>query len=393
MHFSPKKFYFFSAAHSLLIGLLPFFIPVILWRNEFSIAAISLFIAIGGASFIAALWVWDNLHHKQSWNIILATSFILEIILVALLINGVNYLSFILLAIINGLYNCFYWSTQRAAFNAVPQFSDTGKAFGNFQILVLIVLKIGIFIGAYLLEAQQQTTLLLLSITGAVIAIFLLLQKKMDHTDITQTQPMLSAKDILQFKDAHCSKYIFLIDGPFLFLESYLWLLSLYFLTGNSFFNLGITVILLSIVLSLLFYFIKNTIDHSHQRNIFLFAIAAYALSWLLRGHIESFSTSSLVYPVILFIAFMTSFFRLVFNKRFFDTSRKTQSYRYLIMKSYYSQFGIFVFFLLFAFLNSSYDITISTLYYIACPAAFLYTFYLARHLKSAPSDNETIKT
>lgn len=392
MHFSPQQFYLFSAAHSFLIGLLPFFIPVILWRHEFSIAAISLFIAIGGASFIAALRVWDYLRYQQGWNRILITSFILEVILVALLINGINHLSFILLAIINGLYNCFYWSTQRAAFNAVPQFSDTGKAFGNFQILVLIVLKAGIFIGAYLLEAQQQTALLLLSALGSGIATLLLLQKSARHSDPTASQPTLSVPDILNFKDPHCSKYIFLLDGPFLFLESYLWLLSLYLLTGSSFFNLGVTVILLSVVLSLLFYFIKNTIDRSHQRNIFLFAIAAYALSWLLRGHIESFSTNALLYPTILFIAFMTSFFRLVFNKRFFDTSRKTQSYQYLIIKSYYSQFGILVFFMLFALVSASYDISLSTLYYTACPVAFLYTFYLANRLKKVSSKNETIK-
>ncbi|MCK5194666.1 MAG: hypothetical protein KAQ71_12710, partial [Desulfobulbaceae bacterium] len=40
---------------------------------------------------------------------------------------------------------------------------------------------------------------------------------------------------------------------------------------------------------------------------------------------------------------FCTSFFRLAFNKRFFDLAKQTTAYHYLFMKSYYSQFFIAV--------------------------------------------------
>jgi hypothetical protein len=46
----------------------------------------------------------------------------------------------------------------------------------------------------------------------------------------------------------------------------------------------------------------------------------------------------SLQLCLLMVIAFCTSFFRLAFNKRFFDTAQKSSLYHYLFMKSYFSQ-------------------------------------------------------
>ena len=80
-----SNFYRFCGVHSLLIGLLPFFIPVLLWQQGFNLAEISLFIAITGVSFLVSLSAWQRLYLRQQWRQILVLSFIAELGLVGTL--------------------------------------------------------------------------------------------------------------------------------------------------------------------------------------------------------------------------------------------------------------------------------------------------------------------
>jgi len=48
-------FFKFAAFHSFLIGLLPFFIPVLLWQQGFELWQLSFFIALTGLGFLMAL--------------------------------------------------------------------------------------------------------------------------------------------------------------------------------------------------------------------------------------------------------------------------------------------------------------------------------------------------
>jgi len=79
---SAAVFYQYLGAHSLLIGLFPFYIPVWLWRQDFSLAAISLFVAISGGLFTVALTIWERLAKTHSTANMYAFSFVLEIALV-----------------------------------------------------------------------------------------------------------------------------------------------------------------------------------------------------------------------------------------------------------------------------------------------------------------------
>jgi predicted MFS family arabinose efflux permease len=154
IRFTPRLFFQFSGLHSLLIGLLPFFLPILLWKTGTSLGEVSAFIALTGLGFIITLWFWDRLRASNQWRSIIAISFIIEIILVGLLAFDFSMPYLAGLALLNGAYNCFYWSTQRALFSDITTEHNTGKTFGNFQILVVVLLKLGILLGGYLLDTH-----------------------------------------------------------------------------------------------------------------------------------------------------------------------------------------------------------------------------------------------
>ncbi|MBV1920600.1 MAG: hypothetical protein KUG73_07945 [Pseudomonadales bacterium] len=396
MQLTVRHFYQFSGFHSLLIGLLPFFLPVILWDNGASLAQISAFIAITGIGFIGSLWVWDQLRANNQWRWIITLSFVAEILLIAALawnVNSRGETSIFLIgtALLNGVYNCFYWSTQRAIFNQITSNGNTGKTFGNFQILVVILLKIGILSGGYLLETSGTLPLIILSLAISTIALWKLIKTENTSTGKAE-EPKLTFKHVKNFSDKKNSKVIFFLDGPFLFLESYFWVLSLYFLTQESFFTLGFVIVTLTLLLSGIFYFIKNAIDKMDQQKIFFAAVLLYAASWLLRSQTNTEDNNLMLYTTILVIGFLTTFFRLVFNKRFFDTAREDSAYQYLIYKSYYSQMGIVLFFgalATYLYISTPLSLAISsatqaapllaTTYLWVCPIALIYGIYCAK--------------
>ena len=193
MQITARHFYQFSGVHSLLIGLLPFFLPVILWNSGASLAQISAFIATTGIGFIGSLWVWDQLRANHQWRWIITLSFAAEILLIGALAWSVNHredASFFLIgtALLNGVYNCFYWSTQRAMFNRITTEGNTGKTFGNFQILVVILLKIGILSGGYLLETSGVLPLIALSLAISAVSLWKLIKAGSTATEKPKSQ-------------------------------------------------------------------------------------------------------------------------------------------------------------------------------------------------------------
>lgn len=380
----PKYFYQFSGVHSLLIGLLPFFIPILLWQRGVPLAQISAFIAITGIGFIGTLWYWDRLRSQQRWSIMIALSLAAEVFLVGALLLQHSLFILILTALIYGVYNCLYWSTQRALFSRATCHNNTGKTFGNFQILVVVLLKLGILIGGFLLANHGIDSIGWLSIVIAVVGLLYLAKQQLGHRvaeSITE-EPALTIKEIVGFKDKQNSKLTFVVDGPFLFFESYFWVLSLYFLIQQDLIKLSLTIVCLTALLALVFYFIKNKIDHADQQLVFTIAVALYALSWFFRGNLDIGTPALLMYSTIVVIAFCTTFFRLAFNKRFFDTARESRPSRYLVLKSYYSQFGIVVFFSIMALVLTN-DTPIEELlalsYWFVLPLVLIYGCYAKR--------------
>ena len=399
MNITTKQFYVFSGFHSLLIGLLPFFLPVLLWQRGESLILIFLFIAVTALGFLVSLWAWDRLRAKQQWQALIVCSFVVEIMLVAGLWLDASWW---ILALLNGAYNCFYWSTQRAMFQQVSGAGNTGKTFGNFQILVVVVLKIGILAGGYWLARDGQGFILLSTVLMSGIALWYLLSQAPQLTKPLMKEqprePALTLKDITQFKDSQGSQTAFWLDGPFLYLESFCWVLSLYFISQQNFLNLGALVVSLTLLLSVVFYFIKNRIDNIEPQKIYKLAVGLYALAWWLRGGVAEVDASTdianSVYVLIVLIGFFTSFFRLAFNKRFFDVANQSRPYRYLICKSYYSQLSIALFFALLAlvfFVAEAVTETkagagaLSSLYLWVTPLAFFYGVYALKANSNKP--------
>lgn len=413
-----RNFFQFAGVHSLLIGLLPFFIPVLLLQRGNSIEAIALFIALTGLSFIFSLKLWEKVYQQANWRLITATSFMTEIGLVAALLYTDGILLLTAAALLNGAYNCFYWTTQRVLFSTMTtdpvQSSDshtreqpsanhqTGRHYGNFQIMVVVLLKLGILISVFLLEGGYESLLFILSstISGGAMLWFLRSSNDAALTSINTTlsrsssdnnsvrepvttdrseQNQRHCQSIFKFKDNHNSAVVFYLDGVFLFLESYFWIISLYYITQENIKQLGIIVVLLTVFLSVIFFLLKNRIDAINRNKIYVIAVVFYAASWLLRSTLDNSMPDYWIYPAILVIAFLTTFFRLSFNKRFFDNARQLRPLNYLLAKSYLSQTGIVIFFSLIALLASYFEDVQSALastYLILTPIALIYLVY-----------------
>ncbi|PKG39155.1 MFS transporter [Psychromonas sp. Urea-02u-13] len=379
-----RTFYLFSAIHSFLLGLLPIFIPVILWDKGLNIAGISWFIVLTAAGFLVALYGWDRLRAKANWTLIVALSFILQMLLVLVLLLDSQWLLLSAGALINGAAGCFYWSTQRILFQAITSDKNSGNTFGNFQMLVIFSLKFGVLIGSFMLDSDYIKSLILISLCSSVAG-FYLLTKLLSETNnlLSQQQPAaFSLSSILTFKDNFHSKKIFMVDGLFLFLESYFWVLTLYMLTKESLMTLGILIIVLSVLLAVIFFVVKKVIDRTNAQRIFIIAILGYAFSWLLRGELGFQNNDAVLYGGVLLIAFLSSFFRLAFNKRFYDMASANKPVYYIVSKSYYSQFMIIIFFSLIAMLASMGKDPLNqlqVLYDLAIPLVFVYLLYGAK--------------
>ncbi len=334
---SATRFYQYLGAHSFLIGLLPFFIPVYLWRIGYNLAHLSLLIGVSGISFCLVLAAWQ--HAARYWPLprLIALTFAIEIALIALLtiLDGSAKI-LLLLGVANGVYNAFFWTTQRTLFIEITTNSNTGRQYGNFQIFVTVFLKVGLLVGGFLLDAGGLLWLLLLSTVVALVA-SLAAYNTLGDRPLDQFG-VVTLKDSLQFDDKHHSRRVFLIDGLFLYLESHFWTLSLFLLVNEDYSSLGLTVILLAVAFSLIFYAIKNTIDRYSGANIYTLAVILYAGSWLLRALITPETPMHWILTLLVLITFCSSFFRLAFNKRFFDIAKQSAGTRYLLIKSYTSQ-------------------------------------------------------
>ncbi|WP_153764483.1 hypothetical protein [Endozoicomonas sp. OPT23] len=346
-----RYFYQFSALHAFLIGLLPFFLPTILWRQGFTLADIALFISLSGLGYFISLIFWEKLRTSNGNLWAVRGSFIIESLLVAYLVAVEMQLNLFVLALLNGLYGCFYWMSQRFLFKDLSSNKNSGNHFGNFQILVGIMLKVGILSGAFLLEQEGRSILLVLTIALNIAG----LAATFKESAVKEMTSALSFKKVsfssaLKLRDSHNSRLVFLVDGLFLFLESYFWTLSLYFLSQENLMKLGGLVIGLTIAMAVLFWLIKNTIDKTNGLTLFKVAAVLYAFSWALRALVSPDYSPLMQLPLILLVAFLTSLFRLFFNKLFFDRSEQTATYRYLLTKSYYSQLGVVLFFGFIAF-------------------------------------------
>lgn len=376
-----RVFYLFSSSHSLLLGLIPLFTPLILWKNGVSLAFISFFIALSGISFSIALIYWGKLRVKLAWSSIFACSFVFEILLASIMLFASQWILLSVGAVLSGFTGCFYWSTQRVIFVNTTKDKNTGNTFGNFQLLVAISLKVGILIGGYLLQVNNLKTLfsvvVLISVAGYYFTNKTFNQKlHLNNSDLAITISFTSA---LRFKDNFNSRSIFFIDGIFLFIESYFWMISLYILIGENIAKLGSIIVLMGVSLGMIFIYIKKQIDHVNSQCIFHIAVAGYIISWLLRSNLRIIKAPFLFYMTLLIIIFFTQFFRLAFNKRFYQIARLTGSTEYILCKSYISQFFIAIFFSIFGLLlmfGKAPMYPLHLLYIIIVPLACVYFLY-----------------
>ncbi len=379
-----SRFYYFLILHSVLIGLFPFFIPLFLWRMDFSLAGIAFYIAITGFSFCLALFSWDRLHQRLGPRLLFIFSIVLEL---TLLLNTfyTQYDWFILcFGLLSGCYSCTYWMTQRTLFLETITSENSGDSFGNLQIVVLIALKLGMLCGGVLLERAGLLSVLSVSILLVILGLIGLRILTIDLQQFNRSEPVtvVTIKQWFRFKDQYHSRPVFLVDGIFLFLESHFWLLSLFFIANENFTRLSLLVIGLGLVFSILFWGTKKIIDHVTGNRLYQFTVLGYALSWVLRAALPNMPNSVFIMNLVL-ITFLTSLFRLTFNKRFFDHALHSNPHHYLVCKSYLSQAMLMVFFMLVGMAVLRWGgnplTSLTLVYVVAVPLTATYWFYKAK--------------
>lgn len=340
-----RHLYSFLGLHSFVIGLFLFYIPVYLFKTGYTIDWICLFIALTGIGFTMGLILWDRATKKVGLKWLIGFSFLSEWLLLSAFFMEKNLLFLICCGLLNGIFNCSFWMIQRFIFFETITPQNSGRKFGNFQIFVLIVLKTGIFIGGVLLEKSGYLSVYILAgfliFTGSFFFIFK--NRTIDLPFSVRKSKPISLSSVIGFHDAYRSRIIFAIDGGFLYLESYFWVISLFIIVRSNYFNLGILVIFLTIVFSLLFILIKNRMDQYHTDTLYRFTAFAYALSWVLRAVLNTVPEGVKTILLLSVITFFTSLFRLAFNKRFFDIAKATTGHGYILLKSYFSQFFLAV--------------------------------------------------
>ena len=383
-----RQFYLFVCSHSFLIGLFPFFLPVYLYKQGLSMAQISFFIAASAVTFSLGMYLWDCVKSKLSPIKLLATCYILEIIMVGSVVFAGPQLAqhpqlAYIIAACYGLYQCFFWTTQRALFVERSTSANTGDRYGNFQIFVVVALKIGVFIGGFLLESQNTHLLFWLSLISVIISFLLVIKLPGELNWPFLKWPTVTVKEIIKFKDNYRSKQIFALDGFFLFIESYFWLLSLFLILKQSFMQLGIMIIAITVMLSFVFLILKSKIDRLPEQLVYSISIIGYGLSWVLRANLDEDLSLFYQFIFLCLIAFLTALFRLAFNKRFYDLAVHYPKTPYILMKSYYSQATLVFAFGLLGVVYIDQDIfeSLNIGYWLAVALTPLYFIYKTRSL------------
>ena len=370
----------FLGVHSFLIGLFPFYIPVYLYKAEVSLSQICFFIAMTGIGFCVSLFIWDRLSKKVSLHYLIVFSFLSEFALLTPFFLEKNMMFIIISGFLNGIFNCNFWIIQRLLFLDTITPQNSGEKFGNFQIFVLLVLKIGILAGGILLEKSGYLLVYMVSAGIVIMAGVYFLQRgngiKLDTSVVSETP--LSLKWVTGYKDRFNSRPVFAIDGIFLYLESYFWVISLFLIVRQSYWKLGVLVIFLMVVFGGIFYMLKNSIDRLPQKKMYTTAVCLYSFSWILRGVLSDRLDNISLLLLLSVITFCTSIFRLAFNKQFFDIAKSVTAHEYIFVKSYYSQFFLAVSALTGFLLLRSDNVVglLSSVYLTAALISFIYLIY-----------------
>jgi len=378
-----NTFYQYLGLHSLLIGIFPFYIPVYLWIQGFGVGDISLFIALTSIGFCIGLWVWDRLRFMINLSALIGVSLLLEVfLLLNVHVLDMSFHILLVMGITYGVYNSFYWTTQRALFFDLIDLDSSGRKYGNFQLFVGASLQIGVVIGGLLLETSSFIYLLIVSSIIGLIGFFFITRHKPLYPKTLSEHDSLKISEVAGFSDQAHSKLIFVIDGLFLFAESFFWVITLFLLAHESFAELGIMVLSLAVVFGILFFLLKNVIDKLGKKRVYTLAVFLYAMSWALRAVTNDQLPLDLLYASLVAITFCTTFFRLAMNKRFYDLAKLTRSHDYLVLKSYYTQFAIIILFGLFGLLTYQIEASETLLipvYWSAALLAFIYLLYGSR--------------
>jgi hypothetical protein len=346
---STRPFYLYTGLHAFLIGLFPFYLPVYLYSSGMGMSRICLFVAATGAGYCLTLYLFDRLRTRLTPTSFISFSFMSELLLLAIVFWQGSSVAVIPTGLVNGVFACIFWTVQRLLFVSSVHSGNSGNHFGNAQLLVMLSMKAAILLGGLLLEHGRENAVLLCSsiLVASAVAIFMTRPVAATMSREFSSAPPLSLKSVLRFNDNLHSRPVFIIDGVFLYLESYFWLISMFIVFREDVSSLGLATVILGLLFGTIYLAIKTTIDRYADQPLYRLTVMLYLFSWLLRAYIDEIDNQAAMMTTLAVIAFCTSLFRLSFNKRFFDNAKLSIACHHIVVKSYISQFFLSIFFLL----------------------------------------------
>ncbi len=370
--------YTFLFINTLITGIFGIFIPLHLFNTGFVFSEISFFLAFNSLSFMISLFFIERIISKYSLRSLMRMTFLLYGVMISAIFFLSSYKHFLLITgIINGIYLSFFWIVQRILFLNSVKKGTVGRNFANLQIFVLIISKIAILTGSYMLDAYGFGITYFISLFIIILSLIVFSAIKHNKSLLLFYKPM-SLPEIISFKDKYNSSFIFLIDGVFIYVEAYYWLLVIFLFMESSFFSTGILTVIVTSIFYALYLIIRSIIDRVSSEKLLIITVILYSFSWALRFMFDLPDNSLLSYLIITIIGFFTMLFRLVYNKIFFIIAKKTIKEKYIFLKSYYSQAVVTVFFFLFgaAFLFFGESVQVFKLIFAFSSAgSFLYLF------------------
>lgn len=355
-----KLLYLFIFINALISGIFGIFLPVYLFDIGFLFSEVSFFIAISSFSYFLSLFILERIISKFTIKKLMIFTFIAYSLMISIIYLLAESRFFLLMVgILSGIYLSFFLIIQRLLFLNSIEHSNIGEKFANIQIFVLLVSQIAILLGSYILENFDFKIVYSLSIILLFFSIILISKgnvKNLKFEEQKQAYSVMTLNTIFNFTDKYNSKFIFSIDGIFLYLETYFWLLVIFLFLKSNFLSAGIMIILVTLVFYIFYLFIRRIVDKSNLKILFKMAVVFYSLSWILRFFFDLSPDDSISYLLIIIIGFLSMFFRLVYNKAFFKIAKETILARYIFLKSYYSQFFISCSFLIFGLLFLLFD-------------------------------------
>ncbi len=303
-------------------NLVEVFIPIILYKNGFSLRDVILYYFL--ANLFSILWDYPcALLSKKYNNKVLAFIGMVAFFLLQYILNfiEINTYYLILIAILYSLYRQAYWMSRRFYNFKILRGGEISKKYSVISIINQLGVVISAYLGSLILDYVSVTALTIISVFIFLLGIINLFFLKFDHEKNNDKLHLLSTlKSIPKADLIHFGLYELLTVVKFLFA------LYIFIYIKNNYQTIGIINVVTNISIMLFAYFYGKYIDK--KKNLLKLSILLVVLTFLFKANITNY--------LIIIISFIegitTKMYEISLNSCLYNLSKKYEYYNYNLM-------------------------------------------------------------